>query len=69
MQTFWRITALAAVATGVLLVTPERAAAQNAAPKTSSDDYFNFLELNVYGGWGDYTKQTGQPISQLQQAD
>jgi outer membrane protein OmpA-like peptidoglycan-associated protein/outer membrane protein W len=67
MQTFWRITALAAVATGVLLVTPERATAQNAAPKPSSDDYFNFLELNVYGGWGDYTKQTGQPFSQLQQ--
>ena len=67
MQTFWRITALAAVATGVFLVTPERAAAQNAAPKPSSNDYFNFLELNVYGGWGDYAKQTGQPISQIQQ--
>jgi outer membrane protein OmpA-like peptidoglycan-associated protein len=67
MQTFWRITALAAVATGVLLVTPERAAAQNAAPKPNSNDYFNFLEINVYGGWGDYAKQSGQPISQIQQ--
>jgi outer membrane protein OmpA-like peptidoglycan-associated protein/outer membrane protein W len=69
MQTFWRITALAAVATGVLLISPDRAAAQTAtnAVPAKSGDYFNFFELNVYGGWGDYTKQDGQPFSQLQQ--
>jgi len=66
MQTFWRITALAVATTGVLLVSPDRAAAQNAAP-AKSGDYFNFLELNVYGGWGNYAKQAGQPFSQLQQ--
>ena len=66
MQTFWRITALAVATTGVLLVSPDRAAAQNAAP-AKSGDYFDFLELNVYGGWGNYAKQAGQPFSQLQQ--
>ena len=66
MQTFWRITALAVATVAVLLVSPDRAAAQNAAP-AKSGDYFNFLELNVYGGWGNYAKQAGQPFSQLQQ--
>jgi len=41
------------------------ASAQNAAPP-KSDDYFNYIELNVYGGWGDYIKQRGQPFSQLE---
>jgi outer membrane protein OmpA-like peptidoglycan-associated protein len=66
MQTFWRITALTVAAAGLLLISPDRAAAQNAAPPKSGD-YFNFFELNVYGGWGNYAKQTGQPFSQLQQ--
>ena len=66
MQTFWRIPVLAAAVLSVLSVMPDRAAAQNAvAPK--SGDYFNFIELNVYGGWGNYAKQTGQPFSQLEQ--
>ena len=65
MQTFWRLQVVAAAMLGALLLLPDRAAAQNAvAPK--SDDYFNFFELNVYGGWGNYTKQTGQPYSQLE---
>ena len=69
MQTFWRITALAAVTAGVLLISPDALlAAQNAAPKPNSDDYFNFLELNVYGGWGDYAKQTGQPFPNCNRA-
>jgi outer membrane protein OmpA-like peptidoglycan-associated protein len=66
MQTFWRITALTVAAAGLLLISPDRAAAQNAAPPKSGD-YFNFFELNVYGGWGNYAKQTGQPFSQVQQ--
>src|SRR6202162_185854 len=66
MQTFWRITALAVAMTGVLLISPNRAAAQNAV-SAKSGDYFDFFELNVYGGWGNYAKQTGQPYSQLQQ--
>jgi hypothetical protein len=66
MQTFWRIPVLVAAVLSVLSVIPDRAAAQNAvAPK--SGDYFNFFELNVYGGWGNYAKQTGQPFSQLEQ--
>ena len=65
MQKFWRIPVLAAAALTALSVTADRAAAQNAvAPK--SGDYFNFIEVNVYGGWGDYAKQTGQPFSQLE---
>jgi len=66
MQTFWRILVLAAATFGVLSVSTGRATAQNAAPP-KSDDYYNFFELNVYGGWGDYAKQSGQPYSQLQQ--
>lgn len=66
MQTFWRVPVLAVATLGILCVLPNRADAQNAVqPKTG--DYFNFFELNVYGGWGDYVKQQGQPISQLEQ--
>src|SRR5579863_9121090 len=50
---------------GVLGVTPQLARAQNAAgPK--SDDYFNFVELNVYGGYGNYTKLDSTPQSHIQ---
>jgi outer membrane protein OmpA-like peptidoglycan-associated protein len=51
---------------GVLLVLPNRADAQNAAPPKSGD-YFNFFEINAYMGWGNYAKQTGDPFSQLEQ--
>jgi outer membrane protein OmpA-like peptidoglycan-associated protein/outer membrane protein W len=66
MQTFRRTLLLAVAALGVLSVLPDRAAAQNAAP-AKSGDYFNFFEFNVYGGWGNYAKQTGRPFSQLEQ--
>jgi outer membrane protein OmpA-like peptidoglycan-associated protein len=50
---------------GALAVMPNLARAQNAAgPK--SDDYFNFVELNVFGGYGDYTKLASTPTSQIQ---
>ena len=50
---------------GVLAITPSLARAQNAAgPK--SDDYFNFIELNAYGGYGNYTKLTSSPASKIE---
>jgi len=50
---------------GVMAITPSSARAQNAAgPK--SDDYFNFIELNVYGGYGNYTKLTSSPSSKIE---
>lgn len=66
MQTQWRGKILAAIALGAFSLIGTQATAQNAAPP-KSDDYFNFFELNVYGGWGNYAKQSGQPFSQLQQ--
>ncbi len=66
MRTSWRILVLAAAAFAVLAVLPRRAAAQNAAPPKSTD-YYNFFEINAYGGWGNYAKQTGQPFSKLDQ--
>jgi outer membrane protein OmpA-like peptidoglycan-associated protein len=41
------------------------ALAQNAAG-TKSDDYFNFIELNAYGGYGNYTKLTSSPASKIE---
>ncbi len=50
---------------GALAVTSDLARAQNAAgPK--SDDYFNFIELNVYGGYGNYTKLTASPTAKIE---
>ena len=52
------------LAVGVLAVTPRLGHAQNAAgPK--SDDYFNFIELNAYGGYGNYTKLSSSPAAKI----
>ena len=60
-----RFPVVALAALSIAAMVPVRAIAQNAAaPK---DDYFNFIELNGYGGWGNYSKQNGSPVSQLQQ--
>src|SRR3984893_15382461 len=50
---------------GVLAVTPNLARAQNAAG-SKSDDYFNFIELNAYGGYGKYTRLTTSPPSRIE---
>ncbi len=50
---------------GVLVMTPNLARAQNAAG-SKSDDYFNFIELNVYGGYGKYTKLTSSPPARIE---
>jgi outer membrane protein OmpA-like peptidoglycan-associated protein len=65
MHRTWRAKFLAAATCSVLILTASHAFAQNAAPAKSSD-YYNFIELNVYGGWGNYAKQTGSPFSQLE---
>jgi outer membrane protein OmpA-like peptidoglycan-associated protein/outer membrane protein W len=50
---------------GVLAMMPSLAVAQNAAgPK--SDDYFNFIEVNVYGGYGNYAKIPSSPQSKIE---
>jgi outer membrane protein OmpA-like peptidoglycan-associated protein len=60
-----RVPVLILTTLGVLAVTPDLARAQNAAgPK--SDDYFNFVELNVYGGYGNYTKFTSSPAAHIE---
>ena len=53
MRAVWRYPVLALVALGVLGI-PNPARAQNAA--AHSDEYNNFLELNIYGGYSDYKK-------------
>ena len=50
---------------GVLVMTPNLGRAQNAAG-SKSDDYFNFIELNVYGGYGKYTKLTSSPPARIE---
>src|ERR1700675_4783482 len=50
---------------GVLAVTPHLARAHNAAG-SKSDDYFNFIELNAYGGYGKYTRLTSSPQSRIE---
>ena len=50
---------------GILLATANSAFAQNAAG-SKSDDYFNFIELNAYGGYGNYTKFTSSPTSKIE---
>ena len=64
MQRHWRGKFLAAALCALSLMATN-ATAQNAAPP-KSDDYFNYIELNVFGGWGDYAKQRGEPYSQLE---
>ena len=65
MKASWSFLVLAATVSGGLLVMPERAAAQNAAG-SKSDDYFNFIELNAYGGYGDYAKFASAPTSKIE---
>jgi hypothetical protein len=57
MRAVWRYPVLALAALGVLGI-PNPARAQNAAKPsgTQSDEYNNFLELNIYAGWSDYQK-------------
>src|ERR1700683_2052262 len=55
MRAVWRYPVLALVALSVLGI-PKPARAQNAA--AHSDDYNNFLELNIYGGYSDYKRDT-----------
>src|SRR5580692_1073732 len=54
MRAVWRYPVLALAALGVLGI-PNPARAQNAA---HSDEYNNFFELNIYGGYSDYKKVT-----------
>ncbi len=54
MRAVWKYAALALVALGVLGV--PKARAQNAA--APSNEYNNFLELNIYGGYSDYQRQS-----------
>jgi len=68
MQVNWRARAAWVAACGVMLLTcADQAAAQNAAPPKSGDYFNDFFEVNIFGGWGDYAKQSGQPYSQIQQ--
>src|SRR5579864_4039741 len=60
-----RFPVLTLTALGVLLVTPKLVLAQNAAGSKSSD-YFNFIELNAYGGYGNYTKLSSSPASKIE---
>ncbi len=53
MRAVWRYPVLALVALGVLGI-PNPARAQNAA--AHSDEYNNFFELNIYGGYSDYKR-------------
>jgi len=53
MRAVWRYPVLALVALGVLGI-PNQARAQNAA--AHSDEYNNFFELNIYGGYSDYQR-------------
>jgi outer membrane protein OmpA-like peptidoglycan-associated protein len=53
MRAVWRYPVLALAALGVLGI-PNPARAQNAA--AHSDEYNNFFELNVYGGYSDYKR-------------
>jgi outer membrane protein OmpA-like peptidoglycan-associated protein len=53
MRAVWSYPVLALVALGVLGI-PKPARAQNAA--AHSDEYNNFLELNIYGGYSDYKR-------------
>src|SRR5208337_5121012 len=54
MRAVWRYPVLALVALGVLGI-PNPARAQNAAAHTD-EDYNNFFELSIYGGYSDYKK-------------
>ncbi len=56
MRAVWRYPVLALVALGVLGI-PNPVRAQNAA--AHSDDYNNFLELNIYGGYSNYWRNLG----------
>ena len=49
---------------GLLAVMPSLGRAQNAAG-AKSDDYFNYMELNAYGGWGNYTKLNATPSAHI----
>ena len=51
MRAVWRFPVLALAVAGCLSI-PRPARAQNAT--SHSDDYFNFIELNGYGGWRDF---------------
>jgi outer membrane protein OmpA-like peptidoglycan-associated protein len=53
MRAVWRYPVLALAALGVLGI-PNPARAQNAAKQ--SDDYNNFFELSIYGGYSDYQR-------------
>src|SRR5580658_3568104 len=53
MRAVWRYPILALAALGVLGI-PNPARAQNAA--AHSDEYNNFVELNIYGGYSNYWK-------------
>src|ERR1700733_8880597 len=53
MRAVWRYPVLALAALGVLGI-PNPARAQNAA--AHSDEYNNFFELNIYGGYSDYQR-------------
>jgi len=55
MRAVWRYPVLALAALGVLGI-PNLARAQNAA--AHSDEYNNFLELDVYGGFSDYARMS-----------
>ena len=59
MQTHWRGRILAVVLCGLSL-TATHATAQNAVPP-KSDDYFNYIELNVYGGWATTSSNVASP--------
>ena len=58
MRAVWRYPVLALVALGVLGI-PSPARAQNAPAKSSTpDEYNNFFELNIYGGYSDYQRSS-----------
>src|ERR1700679_521670 len=54
MRAVWRYPVLALIALSVLGI-PKPARAQNAA--AHSDDFNNFLELNIYAGYSDYKRE------------
>ena len=58
MRAVWRYPVLALIALGVLGI-PNPARAQNAPAKSTTDEYNNFFELNIYGGYSDYARTFG----------
>ncbi len=66
MRAVWRYPVLALIALSVVGI-PNPARAQNAAAH-ANDDYNNFFELNIYGGWSDYKKITAGLGGKMQDA-